>query len=99
MGMRGELMIQELAESVACDSKPAALLLAPLSATFLDAYIAHDPVELEAAKMPIVLEEVWRYRNHMNLDDMDFGDDGVLPTLNRVIGRRGIGAWKVRKMC
>ena len=39
------------------------------------------------------------YRNHINLDDMDFGDDGILPTLRRVIGRRGLGVWRVERDC
>lgn len=36
---------------------------------------------------------------HVNLDDMDFGDDGVWPTLERVVGRRGLGVWKVNRIC
>lgn len=39
------------------------------------------------------------YRNHINLDDMDFGDDGVLTTLERVIGRRGLGVWRIEMDC
>lgn len=39
------------------------------------------------------------FRRHVNLDDMDFGDDGVLPTLERVVGRRGLGVWKVDRIC
>ncbi|KAK5086223.1 alpha 1,2 mannosyltransferase [Exophiala xenobiotica] len=39
------------------------------------------------------------YRRHINLDDMDFGDDGVLPTLSRVVGRRGLGVWRVEREC
>lgn len=39
------------------------------------------------------------YRQHINLDDMDFGDDGMWPTLRRVIGRRGLGVWRVEREC
>ena len=39
------------------------------------------------------------YRRHINLDDMDFGDDGVVATLSRVVGRRGLGVWKVEREC
>jgi hypothetical protein len=39
------------------------------------------------------------FRRHVNLDDMDFGDDGVWPTLERVVGRRGLGVWKVDRIC
>ncbi|KAH0254163.1 GPI mannosyltransferase 4, partial [Aureobasidium melanogenum] len=97
MGMHGDKLIEELKSKVDCDAESTTLLLAPLSATFLDAYITQDSTSSETSE--IALEEVWRYRNHLNLDDMDFGDDGVWPTLKRMVGRRGIGAWKVTKKC
>lgn len=98
MGMRGDLMVEEVSNSVPCDVEDSStLLIAPLSATFLDKFIAGNAQPSDSTS--IALEEVWRYRNHVNLDDMDFGDDGVFSTLHRVFGRRGIGAWKVRKSC
>ncbi|KIW97363.1 uncharacterized protein Z519_02755 [Cladophialophora bantiana CBS 173.52] len=39
------------------------------------------------------------FRQHLNLDDLDFGDDGIWPTLERVVGRRGLGLWKVDRIC
>lgn len=39
------------------------------------------------------------FRQHINLDDMDFADDGLFKTLERVIGRRGLGIWKVTRDC
>jgi phosphatidylinositol glycan class Z len=42
---------------------------------------------------------VWRHRQHLNLDDLDFGDDGFWNTIKRVIGRRGLGAWRVTRNC
>ncbi|KAJ9603425.1 alpha 1,2 mannosyltransferase [Cladophialophora chaetospira] len=39
------------------------------------------------------------FRKHINLDDLDFGDDGIRPTLDRVIGRRGLGVWRVDRIC
>ena len=39
------------------------------------------------------------FRKHINLDDLDFGDDGLWPTLERVVGRRGLGVWKVDRIC
>ena len=50
------------------------------------------PAQLQMTNLAI-------YRRHINLDDLDFGDDGVLPTLERVIGRRGLGVWKVDRLC
>lgn len=67
-------------------------LIAPLSAIFLDTHITNKTSGL-------YFQEAWRYRNHLNLDDLDFGDDGVWNTLRRVIGRRGLAAWRVTKDC
>lgn len=36
---------------------------------------------------------------HLNLDDMDWAEDGVLATLKRVVGRRGLGIWSVERIC
>ncbi|OAX82488.1 hypothetical protein ACJ72_03158 [Emergomyces africanus] len=38
---------------------------------------------------------LWSYARHLNMDDMDFGEDGVWPTLKRVVGRRGLNVWLV----
>ncbi|KAL1302517.1 hypothetical protein AAFC00_002904 [Neodothiora populina] len=97
MGMRGELMVEELEKAVACEANSTTLLVAPLSATFLDPYTTG--LSSEPERTGIHLEKVWQWKQHLNLDDMDFGDDGVLPTISRVVGRRGIGAWNVRNIC
>lgn len=65
-------------------------LVAPLSAVALDDYSAGVNTSL-----PFWLKIEWEHRNHLNLDDLDFGDDGFVPTLKRVVGRRGLGVWKV----
>ncbi len=67
-------------------------LIAPASATFLDTFTSGQAPHLH-------FKEVWRFTNHLNLDDLDFGDDGFWPTLQRVIGRRGLVTWKVTKDC
>lgn len=100
MGMKGELMIDRLLELATCGNLQSSVstdngtyLIAPLSATFLDAYTAAN------SSSDLRLEEVWRYRKHLNLDDMDFGDDGVWNTLQRVVTRRGLGVWRATKDC
>lgn len=101
MGMKGDLMIAELDRHLLCDSSTETVgsdfnstyLVAPYSAMYLDKYIGNGSQE------HLWLEEVWRYRSHLNLDDLDFGDDGVWDTLSRVIGRRGLITWRVRKDC
>ncbi|CAK7265811.1 alpha 1,2 mannosyltransferase [Sporothrix epigloea] len=105
MGLPGEKLMQQLAELATCDTpadrrnneflkeKNGTYLIAPLSATWLDTYLPNKGVE------GLRFREVWRYRQHLNLDDLDWGDDGVWNTISRVVGRRGIAAWRVTKSC
>ncbi|PBP15971.1 Alg9-like mannosyltransferase [Diplocarpon rosae] len=104
MGMKGALMLQELAALATChkpsenvsaylEEKEGTYLVAPTSATFLDTYISSQEPS------PLHFQEVWRYRQHLNLDDLDFGDDGFWNTLQRVVGRRGLCAWRVTRDC
>lgn len=72
-------------------------VVAPKSAIFLDHYITPSPEKEEEAD--IELHELYTYPKHLNLDDMDFGDDGVFETLGRVIGRRGLAVWAVKRRC
>lgn len=97
MGIKGELMIEEVVQLATCLPKSgkelteATYLIAPTSATFLDKYTANQT--------DLHFEEVFIYEKHLNLDDMDFGDDGFWSTITRVIGRRGIAVWRVTKNC
>ncbi|TGO54481.1 hypothetical protein BOTNAR_0266g00160 [Botryotinia narcissicola] len=97
MGIRGELMIEEVRKLATClpnsgeELTEATYLIAPTSATFLYRYTANQT--------DLYFEEIFTYRKHLNLDDMDFGDDGFWSTTTRVIGRRGIAAWRVTMNC
>lgn len=81
------------------------LLVAPASNTFIDSYVAPNDSEKksESAHLTptekIQLHLLYSYKNHINLDDLDFGDDGIFPTLRRVIGRRGLNVWLVQRDC
>ncbi|OJD38944.1 gpi mannosyltransferase 4 [Diplodia corticola] len=109
MGMKPASMVERVANGTACSNvelerggregeRAITYLVAPRSATFLDAF--SSPLqETGGEKRAFELEEVWSYKLHLNLDDMDFGDDGVVPTLQRIVGRRGIVVWKVKKQC
>lgn len=102
MGMKGDAMVARLVETAPCYASSSAnssivYLAAPNSATFLDAFVSINGTEQGTGM--IRLQEVWRYSKHLNLDDMDFGDDGVRPTLRRVVGRRGLVLWRVTKDC
>ncbi|KAL2865697.1 glycosylphosphatidylinositol-alpha 1,2 mannosyltransferase smp3 [Aspergillus lucknowensis] len=108
MGKPGPEMVSELESLVPpCRSKKkgvkssttpgsrqpdAVLIVAPTSVTFLDQFAA--PQNPDSS---FELHELWTYRKHISLDDLDFGTDGFLPTLKRVIGRRGLGVWLARK--
>ncbi len=76
----------------ACDPYKSIGLVAPYSSVELDATLGADEEELE-------FEEMWRYNRHLNLDDMDFSRDGVWGTLTRVVGRRGLVVWRVKRRC
>lgn len=96
MGMPSARLLEELHDAAACRSSPeSTLLVAPASATFLDELTGPS----RADDTPVDLQELWRYANHIGLDDLDFGDDGVWPTLQRVVGRRGLVIWGVTKEC
>lgn len=105
MGMKGEPLLELLTELATCDTpadrrnleylkeKNGTYLLAPASATWLDPYLPNKGLD------GLRFREVWRYSKHLNLDDLDFADDGVWNTLKRVIGRRGLVAWRITKSC
>ncbi|EFW98991.1 alpha -mannosyltransferase [Grosmannia clavigera kw1407] len=100
MGMPGEDLMEQLAELATCDrpadrrnkeylkEKNGTYLIAPVSATWLDPYLRNKGLE------GLRFRQVWSYRQHLNLDDLDWGEDGVWNTLKRVIGRRGLAAWR-----
>jgi phosphatidylinositol glycan class Z len=82
-----------LKTAVACGPADQGIVLAaPASAVALDGLV-------NGTKRGIFLRERWRYSRHVSLDDMDFEDDGVLGTLGRVFGRRGLVLWNVGRNC
>lgn len=68
------------------------LVVAPRSATYLDQYTT-----AAAGSSGLELQELYSYPQHINLDDLDVGTDGLLATLKRVFGRRGLNVWLARK--
>lgn len=50
-----------------CNTNKSIGLVAPFSSTELD---------VSWAEKDLVLEEIWRYGRHLNLDDLDFGEEG-----------------------
>jgi phosphatidylinositol glycan class Z len=83
-------------------------VVAPLSAWRLgdDSVTAYPPasdfsftVSFDNPPARLAMSNLATFRRHVNLDDMDFGGDGVVNTLRRVVGRRGLGVWKVDRIC
>lgn len=96
MGSPGAGMTAAVLAHVRCDSA-GSVLVAPQSAVYLDQFLQNNATTSKDTKF--TLEQLWTYRNHLNLDDMDFEDDSVAGTLGRVVGRRGLGIWKIHRDC
>lgn len=85
----------------------AVFLVAPLSAHLFDDHssaLTRNRIFLkENHQLPheqtLALSPEWVYYRHLNLDDIDFPEDGVWATLSRVVGRRGLGVWRVQRDC
>ncbi|RYP89338.1 hypothetical protein DL769_000093 [Monosporascus sp. CRB-8-3] len=104
-GMQGPALLEHLGHIATCDipadrrsleylKEPnGTYLIAPRSAVWLDPYLENKGLD------GLRFREVWSYSRHLNLDDLDWGEDGVWDTLKRVIGRRGIVAWRVTRSC
>jgi GPI mannosyltransferase 4 len=83
MGMKGPLMLRELSALATCHNPST-----------------NNTASLDETEEPgLRFKEVWRYSRHLNLDDLDVGDDGFWATIKRVVGRRGLVAWRVTKDC
>lgn len=72
-------------EGADCGVKKAGYLAALFSATKLD-------LLLNASELLFHLEMVWSTRRHLDMDDLDLGDDRVV---ERVVGRRELGNWGI----
>jgi len=91
MGASISKLMDTLSASADCgEAEKESYLAAPLSATKLDAIVDNPTV-------PFWLERVWSVTRHVNMDDLDFAEDGVIETVKRLVGRRGFGIWRVRK--
>ena len=101
MGMPFEEMMKRIDAGVGgCGEQAQALgLVAPASSTELDTWTLGKGELRARKKRSLRFEELWRYRRHLNLDDLDIGEEGVGGTLKRVVGRRGLVVWSVRRTC
>jgi phosphatidylinositol glycan class Z len=98
MGMGFESMISRVEAEVGECDEPGVGLVAPRSSTELDAW-TQDPAKGVKVGGDLVFEEVWRYSRHVGLDDLDVAREGAWGALERVVGRRGLSVWRVRRKC
>ena len=96
MGMAGPRLIEQLSAIAPCQgSGNDTFLVAPSSAMFLDQYT----LSTTEGQHDLVFQHKCQHRQHLGLDDLDFGEDGFVPTLQRVIGRRGLDVWQISRLC
>ena len=82
-----------LGDEAMCKNGHRVGLVAPLSSGELDEWRYRS-------KSTLMWQEAWRYRQHLNMDDLDFGGPkGWVAELQRVVGRRGLGVWTVGRRC
>lgn len=103
-------LLSKFTNALTSSSNPhQVLLVAPFAAWRFDpeepvpsisnfTFTLSTPLEF-GDELGLRLTHLETYRKHINLDDMDFGDDGVVETLRRVVGRRGLGVWRVERGC
>lgn len=92
MGMSQSLIVDTICRDSSSALQDQVVLVAPASALFLDQFISSKPISSETR---MELTELWSFRKHLNLDDVDVGDEGLVPTIQRVVGRRGLKIWSV----
>ena len=95
MGMKAEDMMERLMEAIGpCKAKEpwSVGLVAPWSSIDLETWAEEKHAEIS-------FERLWMSKNHLNLDDLDFEEDGIRGTLARVIGRRGLIIWRASRVC
>lgn len=96
MGMPWEDVLAKLSNDLPCNRKDMnrTLLVAPSNSLYLDPVV--NPTQLSNGVFATV---AMYHRQHIGLDDLDFENDGVLATLQKVIGKRGLTVWELSKGC
>lgn len=97
MGLDVKQMIARLDTGLRDSCHQSVGLVAPRSSTELDHWTAGGKTAEDGGEL--VFEQVWTYAAHVGLDDLDFLGEGFRGTLERVVGRRGLTVWRVRRRC
>ena len=76
-------------------------LVAPRSAYFLKPFVIPRGADNEGKEVngDLALEEIWSYTQHLNLDDLNIGENGLWKELGRVVGDRGLVVWRAGRKC
>jgi phosphatidylinositol glycan class Z len=102
MGVSGDIMLENVKTALpSCLTRKligtaAVYLVAPRSSSFLHPYLGGNVIQKDE---DLSLQKIWSYNRHLNLDDIDFAEDGVWKTLERVVGGRGLVVWKAERNC
>lgn len=97
MGMKSEDMMARISGAIGgCgEIRPRNVgLVVPFSSVDLDHWI-----EASLSREHFSFDSVWKTKQHLNLDDIDFDQDGIRGSIARVVGRRGLVIWKVSRVC
>ena len=85
-------IVEQKSGSCARGRRREVIVVAPRSRTDLDKWTA-------GSQRGFDWSELWTEWRHLNLDDLDWGESGILGTIRMVVRRRGLTAWRVRKEC
>ena len=69
------------------------LLVTPLSTKELTPYLTSHTNNLFHVTQAASID------THLNLDDLDFPGDGIVATITRVVGKRGLGVFHIHRHC
>lgn len=95
MGTKAQEMMKRVSEAVgSCSDRGprTAGLVAPWSSVELDIW-------MKDSRAPLSFEKLWMSNYHLNLDDLDVEEDGIRGMVERLVGRRGLVVWKIRRLC
>lgn len=76
------------------------LVVAPRSAGVPTSFeLTGSSAMLRPKVKTIEMREIWRYTRHLNLDDLNWAEDGLWGTLRRVVAKRGIQIYQASAIC
>ncbi|KAL9091863.1 MAG: hypothetical protein Q9165_004614 [Trypethelium subeluteriae] len=99
MGAKRDAIIEAIAESVCENESEFTLVVAPRSAGVSGLADLSGSLPLRAGITDTAITEIWTHSQHVNLDDLDWGQNSVWGTLGRVVREQGIAIYAVSAIC